>query len=147
VDKRQAQVAKVVIDITLPCSIRIRAWTDSDYAAIQHLSTMEGWPTPGQRPGEALIAWRASWPALVIVNGQEVIGFLRAITDEQVTTYIAEILISPGWRGRGLGQALVETCHHLYPSTRVDLLSTASSDGFYDAIGFRRFQGFRRSYW
>jgi GNAT superfamily N-acetyltransferase len=82
----------------------------------------------------------------VLVNEQEIIGFLRALTDEQVTTYLAEILITPRWRGQGLGQALIETCHRLYPSTRLDLLSTESADGIYEATGFRRFEGFRKSY-
>lgn len=145
-DERQAQVEKAVTGITLPGGISIRAWVGTDFAAVQQLSTAEGWPTPEKRPDEALAAWRVSWPTLVLVNGQEVIGFLRALTDEQVTTYIAEILVSPRWRGQGLGHALIETCHHLYPAARLDLLSTGSSDSFYEATGFRRFQGFRKSY-
>ena len=145
-DKRQIKVEKAVAGIILPSGISIRAWIDTDFATIQQLSAVEGWPTPEERPDEALTAWRTSWPTLVLVNGQEVVGFLRALTDEQVTTYVAEILISPRWRGQGLGQALIETCHRLYPSTRLDLLSTESSDSFYESTGFRHFQGFRKSY-
>ena len=144
-NERQTQVEKAVAGIALPGSMAIRAWLETDFAAIQQLSTAAGWPTPVERPYEALNAWRASWSALVLVNGPEVIGFLRALTDEQVTTYIAEVLVSPQWRGQGLGQALIETCQRLYPSTRLDLLSTESSDGFYEAVGFRHFRGFRRS--
>jgi GNAT superfamily N-acetyltransferase len=144
-DERQTQVEKAVAGLTLPGSVGIRAWLETDFAAIQQLSTATGWPTPVERPYEALNAWGASWPTLVLVNGPEVIGFLRALTDGQVTTYIAEVLVSPQWRGQGLGQALIETCHRLCPSTRLDLLSTESSDGFYEAVGFRHFPGFRRS--
>ena len=145
-DKQQTQVEKAAAGIALPGGIRIRAWMEADFATIQQLSTAEGWPTPKERPAEALQAWRASWPTLVAVSGEEVIGFLRALTEGQVTMYIAEILISPKWRGQGLGQALIEICHRLYPSTRLDLLSTESSDGFYEAISFRHFKGFRKSY-
>lgn len=145
-DKRQTQTEQAVAGIALPKGISIRVWRDTDFAAIQQLSTAEGWPTPEERPDEALTAWHASWPTLVLVKGPEVIGFLRALSDEQVTTYIAEVLVSPRWRGQGLGQALIETCQRLCPSTRLDLLSTESSDGFYEAIGFRHFRGFRRSY-
>jgi GNAT superfamily N-acetyltransferase len=144
-DERQTQVEKAVVGLALPGSIAIRAWLDTDFAAIQQLSAAAGWPTPVERSYEALNAWRVSWPTLVLVNGPEVIGFLRALTDGQVTTYIAEVLVSPQWRGQGLGQALIAACHRLCPSTRLDLLSTESSDGFYEAVGFRRFQGFRRS--
>jgi len=145
-DKHQVQVEKVMAGITLPTGIRIRAWVDADFAAIQQLSTAEGWPTPEKRSSEALSAWRMSWPTLVLVYEQEVVGFLRALTDEWVTTYIAEVLVSSKWRGQGLGQVLIEVCHQLYPSTRLDLLSTASADFFYEANGFRSFKGFRKSY-
>jgi predicted N-acetyltransferase YhbS len=144
-DERQTQVEKTVAGLALPDSTGIRAWLDTDFAAIQQLSTAAEWPTPVERPYEALNAWRASWPTLVLVNGPEVIGFLRALTDGQVTTYIAEVLVSPYWCGQGLGQALIETCQRLCPSTRIDLLSTESSDGFYEAVGFRHLQGFRKS--
>ncbi len=144
-DNRQAQVEQAVAGIPLPVGIRIRAWTIEDFAMIQQLSTAEGWPTPEKRPQAALAAWQTSWPALVLVHGEEVIGFLRALTDEQVTTYIAEMLVVPKWRGQGLGKALVEACHRLCPTTRLDLLSTATADGFYEANGFRPFKGYRKS--
>jgi len=144
--KHQEQVEKAVTDIALPADVNIRAWIDTDFPTIQQLSAVEGWPTPVKRPNEALSAWQKSWPTLVVVNGNEIIGFLRALTDGQVTTYIAEILISPRWRGQGLGQGLIEVCHRLYPSTRLDLLSTASADSFYEANDFRQFKGFRKSY-
>jgi predicted N-acetyltransferase YhbS len=145
-NRYQVQVERIVTAITLPAGIRIRAWVDADFATVQQLSTEEGWPTPEKRSSEALCAWRMSWPALVLVHEHHVIGFLRALTDEQVTTYIAEVLVASKWRGQGLGRALIEVCHRLYPSTRLDLLSTASADGFYQANGFRPFNGFRKSY-
>ena len=143
---RVEQVESTLAGVLLPDGIRIRAWPESDFTAIEKLSTAEGWPTPSHRADEALAAFRASWPTLVVTHEGRVIGFLRALTDGQITTYIAEILIAPEWRGEKLGQALVDVCHRLYPSTRLDLLSTESSDGFYEAIGFRRFHGFRKSY-
>ena len=131
--------------IPLSSGIRIRAWEEADFPAIRQLSTAEGWPTPVTWPEEALAAWRASWPALVLVDSREVIGFLRALSDGRVTTYVAEVLVAPRSRGQGLGRALVEACRRLVPGTRLDLLSTASADGFYEAMGFRRFAGFRKS--
>ena len=147
--EREAQenpIASALLNVTLPSGIIIRVWRESDFATIQQLSSAEGWPTPQNRSGEALAAWRQSWPALVATEGEEVIGFLRALTDDAVTTYIAEILVAPRWRRQGIGHALVEACHNLCPSTRLDLLSAGVADGFYQATGFRRFQGFRKSY-
>jgi GNAT superfamily N-acetyltransferase len=133
-------------ELALPAGIAIRAWSEADFSAIQRLSSAEGWPTPETRPAEALVSWRNAWPTLVARCEEEVVGFMRALTDGEVTMYIAELLVAPAWRGRGVGRALLDTCHLLYPHTRLDLLSTESADRFYVANGFRRFQGFRKSY-
>lgn len=142
-DHRAEAVSSEVI---LPPGVTVRAWTESDFPAIQRLASAEGWPTPQDRATEAMAAWRKSWPALVATHGEDVVGFLRALTDGAVTTYVCEVLVVPAWRGRGIGRALIEACHHLCPSTRLDLLSGGTADGFYEANGFRRFQGFRKSY-
>ncbi len=130
----------------LPGSITLRPWMERDFVEIQRLSSAEGWPTPQSRPVAALDAWRQSSPAIVAVEGTRVIGFVRALTDGAVTMYIAEILVEPPWRGKGIGRALIQACHDLYPSTRLDLLSTAAADKFYQAMDFRPFQGYRKSY-
>lgn len=129
-----------------PPGVAIRPWQDNDFSVIQHISDLEGWPTPSSRPAEALHAWKHSFPALVAVHEEQVIGFLRAITDGAVTTYIAELLVAKAWRGHGIGKALIEACHELVPSTRLDLLSTGQDNLFYESNGFRHFQGFRKSF-
>jgi len=126
--------------------VTIRAWTELDFAAIQRLSSAEGWPTPERRPADALNAWRHFWPALVAMCDGEVVGFLRALTDSSVTLYIAEVLVVPEWRGQEIATALIEVCHRLCPSARLDVLSTETAEGFCEAQGFRRFPGFRKSY-
>ena len=145
-DSRHSQIESVLSKRTLPPGVILRAWRESDFATIQCLSSSEGWTTFENRPRDALIAWHQSWPALVAADGEQVIGFLRSLTDGVVTTYIAEVLVAPEWRRKGIGAALLETCYSLYPSTRLDLLSTGAADSFYEAEGFRRFQGFRKSY-
>ena len=144
---RQNQVEAALSYVTLPEGIFIRAWTEADFPAIQQLSSAEGWATPQNRPDEALIAWRQSWPALVATDGESVIGFMRGLTDGEITTYIAELLIDVNHRGKGVGRLLLDVCHYLNPHTRIDVLSTESSASFYKAHGFRRLgDGFRKSY-
>lgn len=145
-NSRQRLVKSALSGVMPPADVTIRAWTDADFASIQRLSNVEGWPTSENRSDDALVAWRQSWPALVATDGETVIGFLRALTDGRVTTYIAELLVEPQWRRMGIGRALVETCHNLCPSTRLDLLTTGSGNRFYEAAGFRRFGGYRKSY-
>lgn len=147
--QHQEQVAVAAARLALPPGVTIRPWTDADFAAIQRLSDAESWPTPRERPAAALLAWQHSWPALVATAGTAagtvVVGFLRALSDGAVTTYVAEILVAPAWRAHGVGAALLAMCHALAPDTRLDLLSTTGTAQFYVAHGFRRFPGFRKS--
>jgi GNAT superfamily N-acetyltransferase len=133
------------ISLQPPAGVSIRAWREVDLPAIQRLSDAEGWPTSSKRAEAYLAAWRHSCPALVATSGDRVIGFLRALTDGTVTTYVAEVLVARDLRGKGVGRALLDTCQALYPDTRLDLLSTDEADGIYEACGFRGFPGFRRS--
>lgn len=130
----------------LNSGVLIRAWEEADFPTIQALSTAEGWPTPTERPDAALSAWRNSWPALVAVGDGSVIGFLRALSDGAVTTYVAELLVAPAWRGKGIASALLDAAHALAPGSRLDLLATGASRTFYEHLGYRSFSGFRASW-
>lgn len=131
--------------VNLPHGVSISVWKKGDFKAIQQHSEAQGWLTPANRPEETLTAWQNSWPALVATYAEDIIGFLRAVTDTTITTYVAECLVVPSWQHKGIGSALFKTCHQLYPSTRLDLLSTESANAFYKAKGFRLYSGFRKS--
>jgi GNAT superfamily N-acetyltransferase len=137
---------QLIRTLGLPLNVDIRPWNEDDFPTIQGLSQAEGWTTPVDRPTESMRGWHASWPALVATVNGSVVGFVRAVSDHAVTTYIAEILVSPEWRGRGLGVALLSVTQYLCPGTRIDLLATGQSRGFYDKAGFRPFLGYRRSW-
>lgn len=128
-----------------PAGISLRFWIEDDFPVVQALSTAEGWTTPRERPAESLAAWHASWPAIIAEADRQVVGFLRAISDGAVTTYVAGLLIAPAWRGRGVGRALLGACQELVPSTRLDLLSEPDAIDFYTRLDFRPAAGFRRS--
>ena len=96
----RADVEVLAAILTLPVGVSIRSWDETDFPAIQTLAQAEGWSTPRERPGEALAAWQRSWPALVAVMDGALIGFCRALSDGGVTTYVAELLVAPGWRRR-----------------------------------------------
>lgn len=83
---------------------------------------------------------------LVALDGNKVVGLVRALSDGKITTYIAEIIVDINYRGKGIGKALLEVCHDLYPGARFDLLSTESADEFYKSNRFRIVTGFRKSY-
>ncbi len=141
------QLEAVLEAIPRSPGIQFRCWSEADFPAIQRLSALEGWPTPDSRPEESLIAWQHSWPTLVVLEGENVIGFVRGLTDGEITTYIAELLVDPRYRGKGLGRLLLEACHALHPHTRLDLISTEEALSFYKKKGFRDVgAGIRKSY-
>lgn len=146
-EERQRQLTSAAAQVTLPQGIEIRPWTVDDFSAIQRISSAEGWTSPTQRPHDALLAWQHSWPALVAADGETVAGFVRGLTDGSITMYIAEMAVDAQQRGRGIGRTLLDACHFLYPTTRLDLLSTDDARAFYKACGFRAIhQGMRKSY-
>ncbi|MBA2285939.1 MAG: GNAT family N-acetyltransferase [Ktedonobacteraceae bacterium] len=146
-EERQQQLAAALAQVTLPAGIEIRAWTAADFPAIQQLSSAEGWTSPAQRSADSLLAWQHSWPALVAVEGAMVVGFVRGLTDGAITTYIADMAVDARLRGRGIGRALLDACHFLYPTTRLDLLAVDDARAFYRTCGFRTvYEGMRKSY-
>lgn len=143
--KRQEQLEAVRKTLAMPEGIQLRVWDEADFPAVQQLAALEGWMTFTNRPEESLIAWQQSWPALVIAEGEHVIGFVRGLTDGEITTYIAELLVDPRYQRRGLGRLLIEACHALYPHTRLDVIAEAVP--FYKREGFRELgPGMRKSF-
>lgn len=127
--------------------ISIRKFKTEDFPLLQRLYNQEGWMTFINRPEEALKAWENSNPALVCTYGSKIIGLVRGLTDGEITTYIAEIIVDNEYRKKGIGKALLDECHNLYPHTRFDLLATEEADKFYRNNGFRSSTGFRRSFY
>ena len=72
--RKVADPAAIIGAIALPTDVTIRAWGETEFPAIQQLSQAEGWSTPLERPDNALEAWRRSWPTLVAIQGDAVIG-------------------------------------------------------------------------
>lgn len=141
----QPSTAAVLRGIAVPNGVSLRPWGAADFPAIQALSAAEGWTTPAERPDASLASWQAAWPAIVAEADGRIVGFLRALSDGAVTTFVAELLVAPSWRGRGLGRSLLDACQALAPTTRLDLLAEPAAAEFYTQVGFRAFAGFRRS--
>ena len=96
-----------------------------------------GW-THASDPARLRTAVEHSSFAAVAVEGERVVGFARAMSDEAFAVYIADILVSPDRQRQGIGRALVETLLDHYPMDRFHhqvLVAERGAEGFYRRVG------------
>jgi predicted N-acetyltransferase YhbS len=95
-------------------------------------------------PPEVLADAKETGCAFVALRDGQVIGFVRAVSDYEVVSYVCELAVLPDARLKGVGRALLDMVAAEYPEARVDVLSTADAEGFYEAVGFVTRPAFRR---
>ncbi|WP_139891467.1 GNAT family N-acetyltransferase [Bacillus sp. D386] len=126
--------------------IEIRKYSEQDFISINKLNAEEQWTNLVTEKDKTKQAWNNSNIAFVVLSKEEIIGYIRGITDKHVTLYICELLIEKRYRGLGIGQYLLKFVHGLYPSTRIEMLASSESQSFYNQIGYRPFYGFRKTF-
>ncbi|UOQ43792.1 GNAT family N-acetyltransferase [Halobacillus salinarum] len=126
-------------------TVNIRSFQESDFSAIQQLNEKEEWNGLVDRAQDTLYSWINSEPALIATDGEEIIGYLRGLTDGLVTLFICEVLVREDYRNQGICEQLIQAAHECYPRTRVEMLAASSSQEYYAKKGFRPFYGFRKS--
>lgn len=136
------------IDLT-SCSqnlSHIRPYEEHDFEKVIEIYKELEWPTFYNRLDDSKNAFTNSSFAFVYEIDNEIVGFIRALTDYHISTFIPEVLIKSHFRGKGIGTALLDMCHKLYPTCRIELLTDDSAD-FYRKIGFNQeFIGMRKSF-
>ncbi|MFQ3546124.1 GNAT family N-acetyltransferase [Halobacillus rhizosphaerae] len=126
-------------------TIFIRSFQESDFSAVQEMNEKEGWHGLAGRKQDTLYSWINSEPALIAADGDQVVGYLRGLTDGLVTLYVCEVLIKEEYRNQGICEQLINAAHECYPRTRVEMLATGDSQEYYTKKGYRPFYGFRKS--
>ncbi|WP_033541006.1 GNAT family N-acetyltransferase [Planococcus sp. CAU13] len=126
--------------------IIIRPYEEKDFPAIHKLNEQEGWSNLSAKQEQTKAAWQGSNVAFVAEHDGRLAGCLRALTDGAVSLYICELLIEKNMRGSGIGAKLMDHVHNLYPTTRMELLASATSRSYYEEKKFRPFYGFRKTH-
>ena len=111
---------------------KVRFADSEDMVSLSNLYQSQGWESFTE---ERIVHLLESSHYMLIEENGVIIAFLRYLTDDVLTTFIAEILVDKAFRGQGLGWLLVEEIMNLHPKTRLELISEA--DDFYDHLGFR----------
>ncbi|MFL1453390.1 GNAT family N-acetyltransferase [Marinobacter sp. GN3S48] len=91
----------------------------------------------GRRPVEIVERMVAGSICFSLYHGTTQIGFGRAVTDSTTFTWVADIVIEPGYRGTGLGQWFMEclVAHPAIEGTQM-VLQTRDAQGLYEKFGF-----------
>ncbi|MFD1738865.1 GNAT family N-acetyltransferase [Bacillus salitolerans] len=136
----------MVLDLKDNKKAFIRPYEEKDFNKIQGLNKEEGWTNLVDNHLNTKEAWKNSNVVYVIeTESQELIGYIRGLSDTFISLFICELLIDKKYRGLGLGKELLHYVHNIYPNTRIELLANSSSRSFYEGLGFRAFYGFRKS--
>jgi ribosomal protein S18 acetylase RimI-like enzyme len=76
---------------------------------------------------------------LAAIDGatDRLVGFTRALTDWRYRAYLYDVIVAPDWRGRGLGQVLVDAAlERLAGVETIELSCQPDMIAFYKRWGF-----------
>ena len=117
---------------------------DIQLSHIVQLYDSVGWSTYTSKPLELLKGIsNSSYVVTCWIDGQ-LIGLLRAMSDDFSILYIQDILVHPDHQRKGVGRGLVKRCLASYDHVRQKVLLTDNRPeqlAFYKSLGFRSVRG------
>ena len=66
----------------------------------------------------------------------ELLGYARAILDEDTAVYISELFVVPEWRNQTIGRSLIERIKVDF--TELTVYALSDEDAYYEKIGYEK---------
>jgi ribosomal protein S18 acetylase RimI-like enzyme len=117
--------------------MELRRIKESEFESAYALLASNGWSKRLHSPAEFASLVSASQIANVAVVNNEIVGFVRALTDGQSNGYLSMLVVTEGRRRQGIGRALVEQILEDNPRiTWVLRVGRAGAPEFFSKLGF-----------
>lgn len=113
----------------------IRQGVGVDFEQLMQLRESAGW----QAISATILARQAEGSHFVFsaVVGDELVGFVRAISDGVSNGYLLGLVVAANYRRIGIGSELVRHVIEHHPSIRWVLRASGAAAAFYERLGFQ----------
>lgn len=99
---------------------------------------------------DVLIRALNSSDVIIAMEGDELVGLTRAVSDGETIVYIQDVLVKPAYQRQRIATQLIEWLLQPYESVRQKVLLTDDEDvqrAFYESLGFNIVEGKLRAFY